>query len=192
MRKITIVVILMLSACCCAAGAEDIQGWRARFKKVAGDYLTMPAVPLPSMPDLSMPDFSKMSEGIMGEFNSFNQQIAESLPVLEDMGYEVTTFRVQWGIPPKAKLRLRSNGATDPAKISTIVAQPLQGTLSRTLVSGAAEAKRIQELMKLGAVVLDVDFALPPKVKISFSKQKSSASDSTFEDLDLTCAQALN
>lgn len=192
MLRVTVVVAFILSTSCCAVGAEDSQGWLDRFRKAAGDYLTMPSIVLPSMPDLSMPDFSKMGEGIMGEFNAFNQQIAESLPVLEEMGYEVSTFRVQWGIPPKAKLRLRSSTATDPAKISAIVARPLQGALSKTLISGAAEAKRIQRLMKLETVILDVDFALPPKVKMSFTKHKSNGGDGTFEDLDLTCAQAMN
>ena len=29
------------------------------------------------------------------------------------MGYEVTTFKVTWGLPPKARLRLKSNGNSD-------------------------------------------------------------------------------
>jgi hypothetical protein len=69
---------------------------------------------LPSLP--SMPDLSQMSDGIKGEFNAFTQQVADTLPILEQMGYEVSTFRVQWGPPPKAKLRLRSTGVADPGK----------------------------------------------------------------------------
>jgi hypothetical protein len=40
------------------------------------------------------------SDGIKGEFNAFTQQVADTLPILEQMGYEVSTFRVQWGLPP--------------------------------------------------------------------------------------------
>ena len=32
--------------------------------------------------------------------------MGETLPLLEEMGNEVSTFRVQWGLPPRAKLRL--------------------------------------------------------------------------------------
>jgi hypothetical protein len=49
----------------------------------------------------------------MSEFNSFTQQVGDTLPVLESMGYEVVTFKVTWGLPPKARLRLRSKGETD-------------------------------------------------------------------------------
>jgi hypothetical protein len=40
----------------------------------------------------------------MTEFNSFTQQIGDTLPILEAMGYEVVTFKVTWGLPPKARL----------------------------------------------------------------------------------------
>jgi hypothetical protein len=191
MKRLVILATLLASSLA-AARAEDTQSWMDRFKKTAGDYLVMPSVTLPSMPDLSMPDFSKMGDGVMGEFKAFTQQVAESLPLLEEMGYEVSTFRVQWGIPPKAKLRLRSTAGTDPDKIAVVIAKPTQGVLMASLVSSAAEAKRIQSTMKLGTVIIDVDFALPPKVRMSFLKQKKGAPDINIEDLDLTCAQALN
>ena len=108
----------------------------------------------------------------MGEFSAFTQQVAESIPILEEMGYEVSTFRVQWGLPPKAKLRLRSKEGADQAKIAAIVARPINGVLAKTLISSAAEAKRIQSTLKFGTAVLDVDFALPPKVRMSFLKPK--------------------
>jgi hypothetical protein len=54
----------------------------------------MPSLTLPSMPDLSMPDFSDASGRIMTEFNSFTQRIGDALTILEQMGYEVTTFKV--------------------------------------------------------------------------------------------------
>src|SRR5438552_3175168 len=119
------------------AKAEE-SSWMERLKKSTGELvsaLPMPSISLPSMPDLSMPDFTKMGDGIMGEFNAFTQQIAESLPILEEMGYEVSTFRVQWGLPPKAKLRLRSKEGSDQAKISAIVTRPTNGLLAKTLIS---------------------------------------------------------
>ena len=82
------------------------------------------AVPsLPSMPDLSMPDFSDATGRLMTEFTSFTQQVGDTLPILESMGYEVTTFKVTWGLPPKARLRLRSKGETDLAKVTAIAAK---------------------------------------------------------------------
>ncbi|HEV3186370.1 MAG TPA: hypothetical protein VGZ49_15885 [Xanthobacteraceae bacterium] len=187
-----IILGLLLVSCFAAADADDTQSWMERFKNTAGDYLTMPSLSIPSMPDLSMPDFSKMGDGMMSEFTAFTKQVAETLPLLEEMGYEVSTFRVQWGLPPKAKLRLRSIAGTSSDKIAAVVARPTQGVLMASLVSSAAEAKRIQHAMKFGTAVIDVDFALPPKVKMSFMKQQGEAPDIKMEDLDLTCAQALN
>src|SRR5262249_6812070 len=154
--------------------------------------LPMPAVALPAMPDFSMPDFSKIGDGMMAEFSAFTQQVADSLPMLEEMGYEVSTFRVQSGLPPKAKLRLRSKVGIDAAKITAIVAKAPKGVLVNSLVSSAAEAKRIQSMMKFGTAVLDVYFALPPKVRMSFLKEKREAAESSMEDLDLACTQALH
>src|SRR5882762_3815741 len=77
---------------------------------------SMPSVSLPSMPDQSMPDFSDATGRLMTEFNTFTQQVGDALPILEQMGYEVTTFKVTWGLPPKARLRLRSNGSADIQK----------------------------------------------------------------------------
>lgn len=174
--KRLIVLLALLAGCLTIAKTEDAQSpsWMDRLKKTTGDYLPMPSISFPSMPDFSMPDFSKMGDGVMGEFNAFTQQVAESLPALEEMGYEVSTFRVQWGLPPRAKLRLRSNGGTDPAKIAAIVARPTQGVLVKTLVSSAAEAKRIQSIMKLGTTIIDVDFALPPKDVFLEAKERCS------------------
>ena len=176
------------------ARAEDTTSWMERLKKTTGELvsaLPMPSISLPTMPDFSMPDFTKMGDGIMGEFNVFTQQVAESLPILEDMGYEVSTFRVQWGLPPKAKLRLRSKEGTDPARIAAVIARPINGVLAKTLISSAAEAKRIQSTLKFGTAIIDVDFALPPKVKMSFLKAQKDAPQAV-EDLDLACGQALN
>jgi hypothetical protein len=54
----------------------------------------MPSVSLPSMPDLSLPDFSDATGRVMTEFSTFTQQVGDALPILEQMGYEVTTFKV--------------------------------------------------------------------------------------------------
>jgi hypothetical protein len=194
MRRV-IIFASLFAACLVAAKAEDIPGWMDRLKKTTGDLvsaLPMPSISLPSMPDFSMPDFTKMGDGMMGEFNAFTQQVADSLPILEEMGYEVSTFRVQWGLPPRAKLRLRSKTGTDPTKITAIVAKAPKGLLVASLVSSAAEAKRIQNTMKFGTAVIDVDFALPPKVRMSFLQEKKDAPHTAIEDLDLACAQALN
>ena len=153
---------------------------------------SMPSISLPAMPDFSMPDFSRMSDGLLSEFNAFTRQIGDSLPILEEMGYEVSTFRIQWGLPPKAKLRLRSKDAIDPKKLPAIAAKASGGMLVAALVSSAVAAKNIQSSMKFGTVILDVDFALPPKIKMSFlSANKKEPPERDVEDLDLACGQAL-
>src|ERR1700759_2828974 len=111
----------------------------------------MPSLTLPSMPDLSMPDFSDSAGRLMTEFNSFTQQFGATLPILEQMGYEVTTFRVTWGLPPRARLRLRSIGSTDLQKINVVAAKGANGgVLVSALITSAATAKRIQGTMRLG------------------------------------------
>src|SRR3984893_16179121 len=84
---------------------------------------SMPSVSLPSMPDLSLPDFSDATGRLMTEFNTFTQQIGDALPILEQMGYEVTTFKVTWGLLPKARLRLKSHGNADIQKVNAIAAK---------------------------------------------------------------------
>jgi hypothetical protein len=124
----------------------------------------MPSVSLPSVPDLSMPDFSDAIGRLMTEFNTFTQQVGDALPILEQMGYEVTTFKAIWGLPPKARLQLRSNGSADIQKVNAIDAKATSGgVLISALITSAATAKRIQSTMKLGTAYLDVDFAVPPK-----------------------------
>ena len=55
---------------------------------------SLPSVSLPSMPDLSLPDFSDATGRLMTEFNTFTQQVGDALPILEQMGYEVTNFKL--------------------------------------------------------------------------------------------------
>jgi len=176
--------------------AEDAAPSRIdSITKSARDMMpAMPAMPtlsLPAMPDLSMPDFSDASGRVMTEFNSFTQQIGDALPILEQMGYEVTTFKVTWGLPPKARLRLKSTGNGDMQKVNAIAAKVTSGSvLVSALITSAATAKRIQATMKLGTASLDVDFAVPPRVSMRFVNLKINEKDETtreFEDLEIAC-----
>jgi hypothetical protein len=145
----------------------------------------MPSVSMPSMPDLSLPDFSDATGRMMTEFNTFTQQVGDALPVLEQMGYEVTSFKVTWGLPPKARLRLKSNGGADIQKVNAIAAKATNGgVLVTALITSAATAKRIQSTMKLGTAYLDVDFALPPRVSMKFIGSKASEKEEPARDLD--------
>ncbi|MGZ5871349.1 MAG: hypothetical protein ACXWKP_04470 [Bradyrhizobium sp.] len=117
------------------------------------------------MPDLSLPDFSDTTGRIITEFNTFTQQVGDALPILEQMGYEVTMFKVTWGLPPKARLRLKSSGSNNLEKVNAIAAKATSsGVLVSALITSAATAKRIQSTMKLGTAFLDVDFAIPPRI----------------------------
>jgi hypothetical protein len=145
----------------------------------------MPSIALPSMPDLSLPDFSDATGRMMTEFNAFTQQVGDALPVLEQMGYEVTTFKVTWGLPPKARLRLKSNNTADIQKVNAIAAKAATGSaLVSALITSAATAKRIQSMMKLGAAYLDVDFAVPPRVSMKFVGAKANEKDESLRDAD--------
>jgi hypothetical protein len=154
---------------------------------------SLPSVSLPSMPDLSMPDFSDASNRMMTEFNSFTQQVGAALPILEQMGYEVSTFKVTWGLPPKARLRLKSSGTASPQKLEEIAAEGSAGSgvLVSALISSAVAAKRIQNTMKLGSAYLDVDFALPPRVNMRFVNTKGGPerdeSTRDLDDLEIAC-----
>jgi len=147
---------------------------------------SIPSIPMPGMPDFSMPD-------LMKEFDAFTQQVSDSLPLLEEMGYEVASFRVQWGLPPKARLRLRSKGTIEASKLALTTEKAKGGVLMTALISSAASAKRIQSTMKLGTAILDVDFAIPPKVRMSFLKSvgdKTQINDRDPEEFALACRDA--
>ncbi len=173
-----------------SARAEDPAPSRIdNITKSARDMMpampAMPSVSLPSMPDLSLPDFSDATGKLMTEFNTFTQQVGDALPILEQMGYEVTTFKVTWGLPPKARLRLKSNGNADIQKVNAITAKATSGgVLVSTLITSAATAKRIQNTMKLGTAYLDVDFAIPPKVNMKFVSLKANEKDEPLRDSD--------
>src|ERR1700730_8998408 len=97
MRAFSIIVAL-LAAVAVAQAEETAPSRIDSITKSALDM--MPAMPpmtsvsLPSMPDLSLPDFSDATGRLMREFNTFTQQLGDALPILEQMGYEVTTFKV--------------------------------------------------------------------------------------------------
>ena len=89
--------------------------------------------------------------------------------------YEVTTFKVTWGLLPKARLRLKSHGNADIQKVNAIAAKATSGgVLVTALITSAATAKRIQSTMKLGTAYLDVDFAVPPRVNMKFVSLKAN------------------
>jgi hypothetical protein len=173
-----------------AASAQDTAPSRIdNITKSARDMIpampAMPSISLPAMPDLSLPDFSDATGRLMTEFNTFTQEVGDALPILEQMGYEVTTFKVTWGLPPKARLRLKSTGSADIQKVNAIAAKATSGgVLVSALITSAATAKRIQSTMKLGTVFLDVDFAVPPRVNMKFISAKANDKDESLRDSD--------
>jgi hypothetical protein len=139
-----------------------------------------------------MPDFSQVKDSVAAQFKEFTDQIGATTPALNEMGYEITTFRVQWALNPKAKLRLKSRNLTDSAKIDKAVAMAPPGMIASSIISGAATAKRIQSSLHMGTAIIDVDFAVPPKVRMSFmpSKTDTTTEEKSIEDMDLACSQA--
>jgi hypothetical protein len=194
MRTLSIFVVLLATVA--VAKAEETAPSRIdSITKSARDMMpampSMPSVSLPSMPDLSLPDFSDATGRLMTEFNTFTQQVGDALPILEQMGYEVTTFKVTWGLPPKARLRLKSNGNADIQKVNAIAAKATSGgVLVTALITSAATAKRIQSTMKLGTAHLDVDFAVPPRVNMKFVSSKANEKEEMprdTDDLEISC-----
>jgi hypothetical protein len=190
----TLSIFVLLLATVAAAHAEDAQPSRIdSITKSAREMMpAMPSVSLPSMPDLSLPDFSDATSRVMSEFNTFTQQVGDALPILEQMGYEVTVFKVTWGLPPKARLRLKSSGNSDIAKVNVIAAKAVgNGVLVSTLITSAATAKRIQSTMKMGTAYLDVDFAIPPRVNMKFVSLKANEKDEMIsrdtDELEISC-----
>jgi hypothetical protein len=194
MRAFSIIVAL-LAAVAVAQAEETAPSRIDSVTKSALDMMpampSMPSVSLPSMPDLSLPDFSDATGRLMTEFNTFTQQVGDALPILEQMGYEVTTFKVTWGFPPKARLRLKSNGNADIQKVNAIAAKATSGgVLVTALITSAATAKRIQSSMKLGTAYLDVDFAVPPRVNMKFVNLKTNEKEELprdTDDLEISC-----
>lgn len=109
MKALSIFVVL-LATIAVAQAEENAPSRIDSITKSARDMMpampSLPSVSLPSMPDLSLPDFSDATGRVMTEFNTFTQQVGDALSILEQMGYEMTTFKVTWGLPPKARLSL--------------------------------------------------------------------------------------
>ena len=105
MRK-ALILILLISATCVARSEDTSAPSRIdSITKSARDMMpampSMPSVSMPSMPDLSLPDFSDATGKIMTEFNTFTQQVGDALPILEQMGYEVTSFKITGDCRPR-------------------------------------------------------------------------------------------
>ena len=188
--KAPMVLMSLLVACSAAHSEDSVAPSRMdSITKSARDLLPsippLPSVSLPSMPDLSLPDFSDAGGRMMTEFNIFTQQVGEALPMLEQMGYEVTTFKVTWALPPRARLRLKSTGNIEPQKLNVIATKMTgSGVLVSALITSAATAKRIQSTMRLGTAYLDVDFAVPPRVNMKFVSAKTNEKDESVRDAD--------
>jgi hypothetical protein len=192
----TLSILGMLLATITLARAEETAPSRIdSITKSARDIMpampSLPSVSLPAMPDPSLPDFSDATGRVMSEFNTFTQQVGDALPVLEQMGYEVTVFKVTWGLPPKARLRLKSKGNSDIAKVNAIAAEAASNSvLVSALITSAATAKRIQSTMRMGTAYLDVDFAIPPPVNMKFLSLKANEKDELPRDndeLEISC-----
>ena len=193
--KALLIIVVLLTTVAVAKAEETAPSRIDNITKSARDMMpampSLPSVSLPSMPDLSLPDFSDATGRLMTEFNTFTQQVGDALPILEQMGYEVTTFKVTWGLPPKARLRLKSNGNADIQKVNAIAAKATSGgVLVTALITSAATAKRIQSTMKLGTAYLDVDFAVPPRVNMKFVSLEANEKEELprdTDDLEISC-----
>lgn len=186
--KRTLSLAVLLTIGFGTATAEDSQSWKYYWDK-AGDYFTMPSIPIPSMPNFSMPDISNLGDTVMAQADAFIRDVNESLPVLEKMGYEISIIGIQSN-PAKLKVRMRSKPFSNLASISEPETTPNQNPLVRMLVWSAKQAKKIQNGMDFGTAIVDVDFGLQvPKIKMSFLKKKKSTTDITLEDIDLSCIQ---
>lgn len=115
MKALRIIFVMMLATMDAAVAEDAPSSGIDSITKSARDMMpampSMPSVSLPSMPDLSLPDFSDATGKVMSEFNTFTQQVGDALPILKQMGYEVSVFKVTWGLPPKASLRLKGQQA---------------------------------------------------------------------------------
>jgi hypothetical protein len=185
-RAISLAVLLSISFG--TATAEDSPSWKYYWDK-AGDYFTIPSIPVPSMPNFSMPDISKLGDAVMAQADALIRDVNESLPVLEKMGYEISIIGVQSN-PAKLKVRMRSKPSTGQTNVLETDIAPSENKLGKMLVWSAAQAKRIQNGMNFGTAIVDVDLGFQlPKIKMSFLRQKKSGADITLEDLDLSCIQ---
>jgi hypothetical protein len=90
----------------------------------------------------------------------------------------------------KAKLRLVSRDILDTDKESDAAKSAPNGNVAYWLISAAQEGKRIQKLMNFQTAVVDVDFSLPPTVRMSFlsgKAEKGEGHELSIEALDIAC-----
>jgi len=99
---------------------------------------------------------------------------------------------LQWGLPPKANLRLTSASREfDEAKAAELAKEAGEGIVVGAIMSSAQSAKRIQKAAGFDVAVIDVKFGLPPKIKMTF-KKKGQDDGGRMDDLDLMCGMAMD
>lgn len=180
--------VLFAGACGSARAAGPQESYLDAAKRKASDLVAaMPSISLPELPSMSVPDVSSMKDAVLRQFTAFTDDIGTTLPALDAMGYEVTSFRVHWSLSPKAHLRLRSKTAGDVARIdNTLASAPAKGLVATAILTSAAEAKRIQRSLHMGTAIIDVDFDVPPKVKMSFLPTRTADSKAS-DEAEVVC-----
>lgn len=124
----------------------------------------------------------------------FVSQIAVALPVLQEMGFEVDSFRTQL-LPPMVQIRIISRDTLVAASASTKVALPEDApVIAKSIVISAESARELQQLMKLSGIVMDIGLGLKPSIKMSFmtGDDNMAGNGTRFNDLDLLCGAALD
>ncbi len=121
----------------------------------------------------------------------FSKQIAEISPQLEEMGFSISTLRMQM-LPPKGLLRLTSEFVPDEDELYPKIASDAS-ILEKAIIMSAIKAKQIQNLLELSQVVMDIEIDINPSIRISYRKSRDEfrGGDSRFSDIDLVCGQAL-
>jgi hypothetical protein len=140
----------------------------------------------------SLPPLPNLTLDALGTdwVNAVVQEVNDTLPAVQKMGFEVVTLSIQVSVPPRAHLRLRSTSATG---LDGAPAKPT-GKIASTVIESAATAKRIQSATKLGTVVLDVDIGASPKITMTFigaGHKADETSERMNEDLDMSSAEAV-
>jgi hypothetical protein len=148
----------------------------------------------PSLPNWSFPSLPNLWPDLdaSGKFYAFIQQIADTLPIVAKMGFEVSTLSIDMSLPPHAHLRLRSTSVADSEKVSDVATKAATGFVASTIIESAIAAKRIQSATKFGGVILDVDLSVPPKVRMTFmsaNRDANETSERMNEDLDVSSAK---
>jgi hypothetical protein len=160
------------------------------IKNYAGGLITK----LGSTLSWSLPSLPNLTLDAVGTdwVNTVVQEVNDTLPAVQKMGFEVVTLSIQVSVPPRAHLRLRSTSATGLDDAAAKAGQV--GKIASTVIESAATAKHIQSATKLGTVILDVDIGVSPKITMTFmgaSHKADETSERTNEDLDMSSAEAV-